>query len=259
MSVASTTLLTLMICTITLCLVTLWITLRGSTILTSRRDSSYSGVDVNESLESDHFLWPRLRVWMHQICTFLSLIFVIAEISASCGYSGILECSDDIAYLVVMATANIVVLFCDSSKKISSQNWRSKSLWIPVYFVNATFLAVYLLVGWSSVTNRYRMAAAAALSVGGLFFSVAAAVDNKYIVLENPPTKEYTAELLSYITFSYINKDLINLALSKESLELEDVPNLIDGDSCSSVHKVDYCTLISILIHLLKLTHSILL
>ena len=252
MSVASMILLALMICTIILSLVTLWITFRGSRVVIGRRDSSYSGVDVDESLESDYVLRPRLRVWVHQICTFLCLIFVITEIYASCGYSRTLECTDDISYLVVMATVNVVVLFCDSSKKISSQNWRSKSLWIPVYFMNAAFLVAYMLMGWSSITNKLRMAAAAALSLGGLFFSVAAAVDNKYMVLENPPTKEYTAELLSYITFSYINKDLIDLALSKESLELEDVPNLIDGDSCSSVHKVDYCILTPLLLHLIE-------
>jgi len=48
------------------------------------------------------------------------------------------------------------------------------------------------------------------------------------------PPREYTDDLLSYITFSY-STPLIKLSMEKGSLEFEDVPNLSDGNTCNIV------------------------
>jgi ABC-type multidrug transport system fused ATPase/permease subunit len=47
----------------------------------------------------------------------------------------------------------------------------------------------------------------------------------------HPPTAEFKANLLSYVTFSYLN-DLIQLAMREESLENTHVPAFSDGDCC---------------------------
>ena len=216
-------------------------TLREGYSFHNRKDSSYTSVLINpiDQEENYHLLWPRLNVWLHQISIFFSSLFLLNEIFSS--YESILDmsCSTYLSHLMVIAAVDIIALSCDSLKKISSKSLALKTVWIPVYFINTIYFVAYFVMRNSNDDFSSRnLVGASFFAFCGLLFSLVAATEKKPLVLINPPTEEFRAGLLSYLTFSYINKDLVNVALTKDSLELEDVPGLIDGDSCSSVHKV---------------------
>ena len=224
-------------------------TLREGHSFHNSKDSSYTSVFVDpaDQEENHQLLWPRFDVWLHQTSTFFSLLFLLNEIFSS--YQSILDmsCSSYLLHLMVIATVDIIVLSCDSLKKVPSKSMILKTVWIPVYTVNALyFLAYFLMRNSSNGFSSHNLAGASLFAFCALLFSLTAATKKKPLVLLNPPTDEFRADLLSYLTFSYINKDLVNVALIKDSLELEDVPGLIDGDSCISVYKVtssiiDFC------------------
>jgi hypothetical protein len=221
-------------------------TLREGYSFHNRKNSSYTSVLINpnEQEESHQLLWPRLDVWLHQISIFFSLLFLLKEIFSS--YESILgmNFSTYLGHLMVIAVVDIIALSCDSLKKISSTSLALKTVWIPVYFINTIYYMVYFVMRNSSDDLASRnLVGASFFAFCGLIFSLLAATEKKPLLLVNPPTEEFRAGLLSYLTFSYINKDLVNVALTKDSLELEDVPGLIDGDSCSSVHEVIISTI----------------
>lgn len=57
-------------------------------------------------------------------------------------------------------------------------------------------------------------------------------------VLSSPPSPEYTANLLLYLSFAYLNKTLFAPALSKRCINAEDVPLLTDFDSSEYLWRV---------------------
>lgn len=216
-------------------------TLREGHSFHNRKDSSYTSVLINpnDQEESHQLLWSRLDVWLQQISVFFSLLFLLNEIFSS--YKSILDMSFStyLSHLMVIAAVDVIALSCDSLKKISSKSLALKTVWIPVYFINTIyFMAYFMMRNRGDDLPSRNLVGALLFASCGLLFSFVAAMERKPLVLINPPTEEFRAGLLSYLTFSYINKDLVNVSVNKDSLELEDVPGLIDGDSCSSVYKV---------------------
>ena len=213
--------------------------IESSTIF-NRGDSSYSSLPTNagESSEVSKLLWPRYRVWLHQICIFISLLLITKEVFDSCGSYPTMLCLEKTWHLVVIAVIDALSLFCDSLKKISSLSWKRKSVWIPTYAANAIYLAVHFISKKNYGSDTLNLACASLFAFVGLFFSITAAMAVKPKLLIYPATEEFTAGLLSYLTFSFINKSLIHVASNKGSLDLEDVPGLIDGDSCFQVYEV---------------------
>lgn len=160
------------------------------------------------------------------------------EISASCKKAIVMSCYLSSWHLIAIAAIYCISLFGDCLNRISSLDWKIRTLWVPVYVMNTLYLIVHIIIYKKNLSPI--IVSVAIFSAGGAIFSIIGAVERRPTVLINPPTKEYTAGLLSYLTFSYINKDLVDVGMNKESLELEDVPGLIDGDSCSCVYKVKY-------------------
>jgi hypothetical protein len=60
-------------------------------------------------------------------------------------------------------------------------------------------------------------------------------IDSKVLQI-NPPTLEYTCGFFSYFTFSYLTRPLIQLGLTKDSLDLNDVPTFVDEDSAEQIY-----------------------
>ena len=205
--------------------------------------------DPCDPSECSTFFWPRTHVWMQQLCVLSSAFLIIREIYTSCDYLSI-SCYFDSSHILVISLVYCTALLCDALNKISSKNWKIRSLWVPVYAINSLYLVLNMFrYDWNNENNGNNgnnegngsisvgLASATFFAVLGTFFAIIAAIGTKPIILINPPTKEYTVGLSSYLTFSYINKDIVHLGMSKASLELEDVPGLIDGDTCSCVYK----------------------
>jgi len=74
-------------------------------------------------------------------------------------------------------------------------------------------------------------------SILSFVFAVCATYFNPPTPQENPPTREFECGLLEYISFSYMNKRLIQPGLHKGTLEITDVPLLMDADSSAIIYK----------------------
>ena len=202
-------------------------------------------IACDDAEQSKQLLWPRMNVWMQQMCIISSFILIATDLSmSSCLNPSSILCYEDSWHLLVICFIDFIALFCDSSKKVSSENWKMRFLWVPTYTINTLYFITYLIQKYQyNSYNSLYLYSAVIFALFGMIFSILAVIHRKPIILNNPPTKEFTAGLFSYITFSYINKDLIDVGMSKESLELEDVPNLIDGDTCLSVYNVSIKTI----------------
>ena len=204
-------------------------------------ENNYESLHVNTAVQ---LFWPRLYTWLRQIWIFCSFVLIVTEISSSCNEAVAVTCYVSSWQLVTISAIYVISLLGDSLDRRASISWKLIILWVPVYVVNALYLLVST-IGDQNARSSVRVGGTI-FAVGGAIFSIIAAAQRRPTVLINPPTKEYTAGLLSYLTFSYINKELIDRGMNKESLELEDVPGLNDDDSCSLVYKVN--TLMEVLL-----------
>ena len=203
-------------------------------------ENNYESLHVNTTAK---LLWPRLYTWLRQIWIFCSFVLIVTEISSSCNEAVAVTCYVSSWQLVTISAIYTISLLGDSPDTRASINWKIRILWVPVYVVNALYLVISHIEDKNARSSA--IVGGTIFAVGGAIFSIIAAVQRRPKVLTNAPTKEYTAGLLSYLTFSYINKELIGRGMNKESLELEDVPGLNDDDSCALVYKVNTMTKIS--------------
>jgi hypothetical protein len=181
----------------------------------------------------ENLLFPRMYVWLQQICILSSILCICREVFTSCLLN--LVCYINYSSTFIIATSYIISLGCDPLGKIS-RNWKAKSVWIPAYSMNALFLMLLAKTESNDLISPTILAAIFAISA--LVFSIIVAIEHKPITLKNPPPEEFTVGLFSFMTFSYINKEIVAVRNKKESLELDDVPGIIDRDTCKVISKV---------------------
>ena len=143
--------------------------------------------------------------------------------------------------LLVILTS-IAALLCDNMDKLLHNDVKLRSLWLPMYACNALYLSlacVNILNGDTyTIIDGEPLPTTATITTSSALFAVIPCLAAMIAVMgcirsatttgipqQRPPTTEYTSGLFSYMTFSYHTR-LVKLALSKISLELEDVPPL---------------------------------
>ena len=147
---------------------------------------------------------------------------------------------------LLIILASIAALLCDNMNKLLHKDVKLRSLWLPLYACNALYLSLacvntlnggtYTTIDGepSTTTTTTTTTATSSESFLAILPCIAAIVavmgcirsaTTTGIPQQRPPTTEYTSGLFSYMTFSYHTR-LVKLALSKISLELEDVPPL---------------------------------
>lgn len=105
--------------------------------------------------------------------------------------------------------------------------------WLPIYAVN--FL--YSIVAAYQKSGEDFTMPICITSSAAMFFALLYSFYNPDLAQYHPPTDEYTSRLLSYLSFSYLNKLLIQPGLRKDALDMSDVPNFVDDDSAEVVNK----------------------
>ena len=109
--------------------------------------------------------------------------------------------------------------------------------WLPIYAFNF----VYSIVSAYQEGGEYLTMPIAVTSSAALFFALMYTFFNPDLPQYYRPTEEYTSGLLSYLSFSYLNKLLIQPGVRKDALDMNDVPNFVDEDSAEVVNKKIAC------------------
>ena len=151
--------------------------------------------------------------------------------------------------LLIMLTS-IAALLCDNLNKLLHNDVKLRSLWLPLYACNALYLSLMCVntmnggtyttvngepstttTATTTTTTTTATSSEAFLAIIPCLAAIITVIGcirsgiPRGIPQQRPPTTEYTSGLFSYMTFSYHTR-LVQLALSKVSLELEDVPPL---------------------------------
>lgn len=114
----------------------------------------------------------------------------------------------------------------------SISNCQKQRTWLSVYVFNVIY-AVFA----DTLLGNYLSFPILITSSVALLFSILSSYFNPSIAQENPLTREYLCGLFDYITFSYLNKLLIQPGLKKEALEMGDVPTFVDDDCAYIVNR----------------------
>ncbi len=160
---------------------------------------------------------------MKQIFTFSNIFFSIVDLFLSP------ECSVfSVVTTIIMVLSLSTILYMDSVANLPYM--KRKLMWVVPYIVVCVYSGIQYVAWPEWLTFILLMCSLLALA----FALLCAALDLKAMQI-NPPNAEYSCELLSYVTFSYLNETLIKVARLKKVLQFEDVPKFVDADSSEQI------------------------
>ena len=112
---------------------------------------------------------------------------------------------------------------------ISSSN-ATRIYWLPTYFISVVYTIIPLF-------HNYSFYNILSLSFISLSFISSIISCSKSFDIEQVhiPPDEFICGITSYLTFSYLNTPIINLATKKKILQVEDVPFLCDKNCCELI------------------------
>lgn len=153
-------------------------------------------------------------------------------------------------YNALILASKIVALKLDGVKNIP--HLKKKVCWCAVYM----FFFLHHLIEYfhPPLQSELKMKRENSLYLLGvvdgamlLVLSVAASFYRPYEDQLYRPPAEYTSDLIEYVSFAYVN-ELMELGRKFQSLKLDQVPNLSDGDS-SKVLSGQFNTILQLLTH----------
>ena len=213
-----------------------------------KQSQQYTLVDSNEentSSTSTYSVLPRYHLWVQQL-NLLVFVFavgatIIVEIYLSHGHQ------KEVTTVITQEANVIVVLVCELIALVNDYNRYNmppilKLLWLPVYVIGVLHGILRLYLYSSNMINT----TICLYSVGTVFGIIAVycachrflvASDTMPISQTYAPPSEYTCNLYQYLTFSFINEDLVSKISLKDSLELDEIPSLGDSDHCDLLYR----------------------
>jgi hypothetical protein len=190
-----------------------------------RRKAADSTKSSNETLK----LYFRKATWFKQIGCFIILIIniydmVLYKITHS-------EASSTLLLAKIVITLCLLACLCIDSHPATSY----PLAWCFVYGILSFYEAFTYIMEAEYV------------HFGGFLVSILPLVltligESRYEVQHYRPTAEYTCTILDFFSFSYLNGILIQPALKKGSLTMEEVPGFCDKDmadiNCHKINKI---------------------
>jgi hypothetical protein len=129
---------------------------------------------------------------------------------------------------IYVSFALLMSVFFDG--EISERGKGVKTAWVPLYALGMMYLFSKELA-FSTWPH-----AVALISLGGsLFFASVQLFMQLEVPQRGTPPSEYTTNMFGFLTFSFITEPVILAAWRKGSLNLEDLPGLVDHDTCAAV------------------------
>lgn len=166
----------------------------------------------------------RRYLWLQQTCFILSSFFLVITY-----YNRVPTLSNVITSFLEFFTVLLSLIF-DTIKDLKRLD--RKKRWLPLYYllgINAFLRLIFLPFCVPSLITCL-------LYISSSLFALKVVKANpEYRQIRKLP-EEYTCGLFRYLTFSHIN-DIIQTAMKKRTLDIDDIPTLADVDSCQSVWK----------------------
>ena len=164
-----------------------------------------------------YILYVRFNIWIRQLCFTSICILYITKFIQLNG-----EFEDDNDYLIFGTF--VLSLMIDGTNIISNTNL--KVLWVVVYAsMSLHFLNLFqnndTIINYSSCILYF---VAFISSIIEVVFQIST-------IQKLKPTEEFTSNIYSYLTFSFLNELLINPMQKIKNMDLSHVPFLIDEDT----------------------------
>lgn len=190
-------------------------------LLTSEHRKPSHDNNNHDDRDRTYVLRPRIFIWIRQILfgvVILSYLVLCLMTLESVSFDAMIVNDFDYPSVIICITLSISILI-DGLNNIYSV--KSKSLWLFVYCLTAPYFA-YESVPFSS----WRFVAYFMGIISTAFDILFAPTILQY----NQPTVEFTCDLFEYISFSYLNRILIN-PMQHKMMEFEDIPGIVDSDT----------------------------
>ena len=167
----------------------------------------------NDEIQSEKFvLHNRGNIWARQLCIFTIIcIFIYDSIDGGLKI--------DKTFIIVSL---LLSLLCDGINLIT--NRKMKLLWLIIYSIQSLYFIEQCIISLSLPTIASLILYFIILI--NTIFEVTFPQSWEQI---NKPSAEYTCNILNFISFSYLNKILID-PMQNKTMEISDIPTLIDAD-----------------------------
>lgn len=140
--------------------------------------------------------------------------------------STLLSVEPDVVVAVLLACAVVLDTHLAAHEKYLRLSW------LPLYFV----AILYTISDGLANPTVSHTSAAVVCPLAGLIACVHLVVDI-YVPQKNAPPAEFTCDLLTFCVFSFVTKPILLLALHNGCLTINDVPGLVDHDTCEDVYR----------------------
>lgn len=175
--------------------------------------------------KTPHRLYARLPTWIKQIFLLSATLASIYGFFFNASSSN--ESWSTVGELLLIA----VLLLCTVFDNLSNLTRPGiQKVWMAFY--GALWFVVcldYLVV---ETSTKLLIFVSITIAMVMSFLNVASPSYEEQV---HQPTEEFLCGIASYLTFSFLNKSLVRVAVKKESLEYEDIPPLSDIDRASTM------------------------
>jgi hypothetical protein len=179
-----------------------------------------------------YLLKPRITNWTKQFFTSLSILTILFHLLVTEKTFFNELCSISFSFLLIL----IFQSYCF----YESASTFFKCIWlIPYLTATIALTSIAYQLYFPSKLSSLLLVFSSIFSCIGFIFSFLNLFE-KPKFQNNEPTEEFTCDMLSYTSFSFMN-NVIKVAQTKETLELEDIPEFCDEDTCIDIYrKVNY-------------------
>lgn len=196
---------------------------------------SYVTLSVQSVKLAENVIRPRKFVWSKEICSVMSIVlfFVFILLTNSSETKGVFTRISQCLGVLISQTNSI---FLDHRTRLPSKTALAFA-WLPVYSILSTFMIAksiqsYCQAGGYSLEFAVIICTAITSILTAIFSALSITLSE--VSLRRPAPLEFSVNLLEYVTFSFLNP-LVDIGREKESLEVKDIPTMIDDDCSESV------------------------
>jgi hypothetical protein len=195
-------------------------------------DKSVQTYELLTTKSGPFMLRRRFLFWMKQVfllinVTISTCVFIVFLSDSM--YVPMHQTTLGIMSSVLFIMALCAVLYLDSIDNLSFM--RRKLMWMVSYLI----VTIYSTITYMCAPTYWHTLLILMSSVLSLVFAILCAVLDVKTMQIHPPNAEYTCGLFEYLTFSYLNKELIQLARERKILDYSDVPSFVDEDSAEQI------------------------
>ena len=165
-------------------------------------------------------------LWIQQTCMNMALVIILYQ----CFDRIVLHEENVLSFSNAFYISFVLITSVFFDDNISERQKGIKTAWIPLYVL----VILYLLskdLAFPSLPHAVALISACT----GLLFACIQLFAQLEISQKHVAPAEYTTNMFGFLTFSFITEPVILAAWRKGSLNLEDLPSLVDHDTCEAV------------------------